>query len=318
MTDGYGRKIEYLRMSVTEGCNLRCFYCMPEGASSECRCSTHLSNAELVEVARAAAELGMKKLRITGGEPLVRRDITELIRELGRIEGIEDMSLTTNATLLAPKARELYDAGIHRINISLDTLDPAKYEKITRGGKLNDAIDGIREAMRVGMSPVKLNTVLIGGVNDDEIESLCRLTLRYPVELRFIELMPIGHVSPFGKEAFIPNSTVLERMPELEPLPHEEHSVARLYTLPGALGKVGLISPLSNHFCAECNRLRLTADGYLKPCLHSKDELSVKNLHGEELRAQILRAVSYKPERHVALSAEEHSESQRSMYRIGG
>lgn len=318
MTDAYGRKIEYLRMSVTDGCNLRCRYCMPPDGMAECPCRTAMSADEFVEIARAAAELGMKKLRITGGEPLVRSDIIPLVRELGAVQGIEDMSMTTNATLLAPCAEELYKAGIRRINISLDTLMPEKYAEITRGGRLSDALEGIRAAMAAGMSPVKLNTVLIGGFNDDEIETLAEITVRYPVQLRFIELMPIGNTGDFPKHAYLPDSTVLERLPQLVPVPSEKHTVARLYRLPGAKGEVGLISPLSNHFCAECNRLRLTADGCLKPCLHSAEELSVRGLHGEQLRQAILTAVSHKPQMHVALSATERSEARRSMYRIGG
>lgn len=318
MTDAYGRKIEYLRMSVTDGCNLRCRYCMPPDGMAECPCRTAMSAGEFVEIARAAAELGMKKLRITGGEPLVRGDIIPLVRELGAVQGIEDMSMTTNATLLAPCAEELYKAGIRRINISLDTLMPEKYAEITRGGRLSDALEGIRAAMAAGMNPVKLNTVLIGGFNDDEIETLAEMTVRYPVQLRFIELMPIGNTGDFPKQAYLPDSTVLERLPQLVPVPSEKHTVARLYRLPGAKGEVGLISPLSNHFCAECNRLRLTADGCLKPCLHSAEELSVRGLHGEQLRQAILTAVSHKPQMHVALSATERSEARRSMYRIGG
>lgn len=318
MTDNYGRKIEYLRISVTDACNLRCSYCMPEGEPKGCPCRQTMKPDEIVEIVSAAAELGVKKLRITGGEPLVLDGLPELVERLAAIDGIEDISLTTNATLLAPLADRLYQAGIHRINISLDTLDPAKYTQMTRGGKLSDALEGIRAAMQVGMNPVKLNTVLIGGFNDDEIETLCELTVHYPVELRFIELMPIGDTAPFGKEAYLPNSVVLDKMPQLVPIPSESHSVARLYTLPNAKGRVGLISPLSNHFCAECNRLRLTADGCLKPCLHSADEISVRHLHGEELKTAILDAVSRKPQMHVALSATEHSCSQRNMYRIGG
>ena len=318
MTDAYGRKIEYLRMSVTDGCNLRCRYCMPPDGMAECPCRTAMSADEFVEIARAAAELGMKKLRITGGEPLVRGDIIPLVRALGAVQGIEDMSMTTNATLLAPCAEELYKAGIRRINISLDTLMPEKYAEITRGGRLSDALEGIRAAMAAGMSPVKLNTVLIGGFNDDEIAALAEMTVRYPVQLRFIELMPIGNTGDFPKHAYLPDSTVLERLPQLVPVPSEKHTVARLYRLPGAKGEVGLISPLSNHFCAECNRLRLTADGCLKPCLHSAEELSVRGLHGEQLTQAILTAVSHKPQMHVALSATERSEARRSMYRIGG
>ena len=318
MTAAYGRKIEYLRMSVTDGCNLRCRYCMPPDGMAECPCRTAMSADEFVEIARAAAELGMKKLRITGGEPLVRGDIIPLVRALGAVQGIEDMSMTTNATLLAPCAEELYKAGIRRINISLDTLMPEKYAEITRGGRLSDALEGIRAAMAAGMSPVKLNTVLIGGFNDDEIAALAEMTVRYPVQLRFIELMPIGNTGDFPKHAYLPDSTVLERLPQLVPVPSEKHTVARLYRLPGAKGEVGLISPLSNHFCAECNRLRLTADGCLKPCLHSAEELSVRGLHGEQLKQAILTAVSHKPQMHVALSATERSEARRSMYRIGG
>ena len=318
MTDGYGRKIEYLRMSVTDACNLRCVYCSPEVADGECPCKWTMSADEFVEIAETAAQLGIKKLRITGGEPLVRNDIVELTRRLSRIQGIEDLSMTTNATLLAPIADKLYDAGIRRINISLDTLNPEKYAQITRGGRLSDALEGIRAALEVGMNPVKLNTVLIGGFNDDEIEDLVELTKQYPIELRFIELMPIGDTKQFDKSAYIPGSTVLERLPQLEVANSEVHSVARLYRLPQAKGTVGLISPLSNHFCNECNRLRLTADGCLKPCLHSAEELPIRGLHGDELKDAILTAVSHKPRMHGELSAAERSESKRSMNRIGG
>lgn len=189
---------------------------------------------------------------------------------------------------------------------------------MTRGGKLSDALEGLRAAMYAGMRPVKLNAVLIGGFNDTEIETLAELTQAYPVELRFIELMPIGHTSCFPKSAYIPDSVVLQKLPGLEPVESAPHSVARLYKLPHAQGRIGLISPLSNHFCAECNRLRLTADGCLKPCLHSAEEIPVRGLHGEELKAAILTAVSHKPKMHVELSATERSQSQRSMYRIGG
>lgn len=318
MTDGYGRKIEYLRMSVTDACNLRCAYCMPEEGMRVCPCKSAMSADEFIEIAAASAELGINKLRITGGEPLLRGDIVGLARELGKIEGIEDISMTTNATLLAPMAEDLYKAGIHRINISLDTLDAKKYEDMTRGGKLSDALEGLRAAMYAGMRPVKLNAVLIGGFNDTEIETLAELTRAYPIELRFIELMPIGHTSCFPESAYIPDSVVLQKLPGLEPVESAPHSVARLYKLPHAQGRIGLISPLSNHFCAECNRLRLTADGCLKPCLHSAEEIPVRGLHGAELRSAILTAVSHKPEMHVELSATERSQSQRSMYRIGG
>lgn len=317
MIDKYGRKIEYLRISVTDACNLRCAYCMPQ-APQECNCAKNLSADEIVEIAEASARLGVKKLRITGGEPLVRRDITEICRRLASIDGIEDISVTTNATLLSLLAKPLFDAGIHRINISLDTLDPDKYRRLTRGGELKDAVEGIKAALEVGMSPVKLNCVLIGGVNSDETEALARLTLKYPVDVRFIELMPIGETAHFGASAYLPVSYVTDILPELRPVESPKGTVAREFMLPDALGKVGLISPLSNHFCASCNRLRLTADGCLKPCLHSAEEVPVRGLHGDELEAAILTATEHKPRMHVELSATERSQSKRSMNRIGG
>ena len=318
MKDSYGRTIEYLRVSVTDACNLCCSYCMPQDAKGKCLCKGSMSADEFLEIASAAAELGVKKLRITGGEPLVRSDIVELARGLASIPGIEDIAMTTNGTLLEDKAKALYDAGIKRINISLDTLDTWKYAEITRGGKLTDAVRGIKAALEAGMTPVKVNTVLIGGFNDDEIEDLAGLTVDYPIDVRFIELMPIGFAAPYGEGAYISNETVLKKLPHLETVESDKGTVARLYRLPGAKGKVGLISPLSNHFCAECNRLRLTADGCIKPCLHSAEEISVRGLHGDELREAILTAASHKPKMHVELSATERSESQRSMYRIGG
>lgn len=318
MQDLYGRKIEYLRVSVTDACNLCCSYCMPEDAKGKCPCKQSMSPAEFKEIATAAAELGVKKLRITGGEPLVRHDIVELSRTLAQIPGIEDIAMTTNGTLLGGMAKDLYAAGIHRINISLDTLDAKKYSEITRGGVLADAVSGIKAALDAGMKPVKINTVLIGGFNDDEIEDLAHLTVEYPIDVRFIELMPIGHAAPYGSEAYIANDVVLRKLPELKAVDSEKGTVARLYQLPNAQGRIGLISPLSNHFCSECNRLRLTADGCLKPCLHSSEEISVRGLHGDELKKAILAAAEHKPKMHVELSATERSASQRSMYRIGG
>ena len=226
--------------------------------------------------------------------------------------------MTTNATLLAPMAEDLYKAGIHRINISLDTLDAKKYEDMTRGGKLSDALEGLRAAMYAGMRPVKLNAVLIGGFNDTEIETLAELTQAYPVELRFIELMPIGHTSCFPKSAYIPDSVVLQKLPGLEPVESAPHSVARLYKLPHAQGRIGLLSPLSNHFCAECNRVRLTADGRVKPCLHSNAEYPLKGLDFSGMRAQLEKAIWEKPRWHGSLDAAHHSGAGRNMNQIGG
>ncbi len=317
MKDLYDRNIHYLRISVTDLCNLRCRYCMPAEGVKKLAPSEVLTHEEIVEITAAAVELGIDKVRITGGEPLVHPGIVELCRSIGAIPGIRDMAMTTNAALLAPVAKELKAAGVNRVNISLDTLDAEKYRSITRVGSLDDALGGIRAALECGMSPVKLNAVLIGGVNDDEIANLAGLTMKYPVEMRFIELMPIGDNTEFGDKAYIPNTTVLKTLPGLAPVKTED-GVASLFTLPGAKGKVGLISPLSHEFCDRCSRLRLTSDGYLKPCLHSAEEINLRGLHGDELKEAIKLAIDHKPARHPELSAAHRSQSKRGMNGIGG
>ena len=315
MLDRYGRTITYLRVSVTERCNLRCRYCMPaEGVSS---CPEEMSREELLRAMKAAAELGISKLRITGGEPLVRRDIVELCAGAAATEGIRELCITTNGTLLPALARPLKAAGVRRVNISLDTLDESKYAAISRCGSLEQAWKGLEAALDTGFEKIKLNAVLIGGFNDDEIPALAELTRRFPLDLRFIELMPMLDSREFGPEAFIPCSSVLEKLPEAEPV-EQDGGVAKLYRLPGAQGNLGLISPVSAHFCAECNRLRLTADGKLKPCLHSSAEYSILGLDDEGMRAQFEAAILGKPRWHGALSATEHSKAGRSMNRIGG
>lgn len=315
MTDAFRREINYLRLSLTDRCNYRCVYCMPEEGVVKCGHSDILTLEEMEEIARAAVALGVKKLRVTGGEPLVRRGAVELCRRLGEIPGVEDLSLTTNGALLAPVAAELKAAGVGRVNISLDTLDPEKFQTITRGGRLVDCLEGIQAALACGMAPVKLNVVLIGGFNDDEIPALAALSSRWGVEVRFIELMPIGHTVPFGPEAYLPVDTVLEK---LEGWTAEwPEGVARRFRLADG-GVIGLISPLSCSFCAGCNRLRLTADGYLKPCLHSKEEIRVRGLHGEALQEAILAAAAAKPASHGVLSHDSRSCSRRDMHRIGG
>lgn len=316
MKDGLGREISYLRISLTDLCNLRCVYCMPPEGVKKRDHHDMLSLEEIAEIARAAVSLGVKKIRLTGGEPLVRRGVLSLCRELSAIPGVEELDLTTNGLLLPQMAQDLRDAGVRRLNISLDTLDPVKYEKITRGGNLSDALAGIEAAKHAGF-PIKLNAVLIGGFNDGEIAELAGLTIDEAVDVRFIELMPIGQTSPFGKEAYLPCSAVLERLPQLEAL-EADGGVARRYRLPGAKGTVGLISPLSCNFCASCNRIRLTADGYLKPCLHSKDELSLRGLHADALLKQLSEAILSKPAEHGALSSTERSEAARDMNQIGG
>ncbi|MBE6913904.1 MAG: GTP 3',8-cyclase MoaA [Ruminococcaceae bacterium] len=318
MKDRYGREIDYLRISLTDLCNLRCIYCMPPEGISKLQRKEILTFEEIIEIVTAAASLGITKLRLTGGEPLVRRGVTELIRALRAIPGIRELTLTTNGLLLPEMAQDLKAAGLSRVNISLDTLNAEKYSRITRLGTLDQALNGIRAAQQAGLSPIKINTVLLGGINDDEIPALVDLTREHSVELRFIELMPIGCVVPFGPEAYIPASTVLERVPALQPLENARSGVAQLYALPNAPGRVGLISPLSCSFCSECNRIRLTADGYLKPCLHSDKEILLRGKHGDALTEALKAGICAKPQAHSTLSANERSDAGRNMNEIGG
>ena len=317
MIDTYGRQITYLRLSVTELCNLRCRYCMPEDGVCKKRHEEMLTQEEMIMAIRAAAALGIRKLRITGGEPLVKSNIVELCRAAAAVDGIEEVCLTTNGTLLPKLAAPLREAGVRRLNISLDTLDAEKFRYITRIGNLEDALAGIEASLEAGFDKIKINSVLIGGFNDDEIAQLAELTKRWPVDVRFIELMPMYDSGDFGPEAFIPCERVLQALPELEK-ESPDGGVARLYRLPGAQGRIGLISPLSSHFCAACNRIRLTADGKLKPCLHGKAEFSIKGLDRDGMREQFRTAMLAKPEWHGELSYQNRSQAGRNMNTIGG
>lgn len=314
MKDLYGREIDYLRISVTDRCNLRCRYCVP---SESCDTGTDLlSFDEILKVARASAKLGVRKLRITGGEPLVREGICDLCRELKRIDGIEELTLTTNGQRLERYVRELKEGGVDRLNLSLDTLRPDRYRAITRGGELAPVLSGIRAAWEVHL-PLKLNVVLMGGFNEDEIGDFVELTRLYPIEVRFIELMPLGPAAQFPPSAFLPCESVLRRVPQLQNM-EQTSGVARLYRLPEGVGRVGLISPVSCDFCGRCNRLRLTAQGLLKPCLHSDKEISLQGIEGAALEEKIRTAIEAKPERRPDFVSGKASAGGRPMYRIGG
>lgn len=317
MTDQYGRQINYMRISVTELCNLRCRYCMP--AEGVCKKSHEdmLTEDEMIRAVEAAASLGVNKLRITGGEPLVKKNILSICRRAAAVEGIGEVCLTTNGLRLPELAKPLREAGVRRLNISLDTLNGEKYAYITRIGRLEQAAAGIRAALEAGFEKIKINTVLIGGFNDDEIGTMVELTRYYPIDLRFIEMMPMYDGGDFGREAFIPYTRVLEQLPELESV-EPDGGVARLYRLPGALGNVGLISPVNAHFCAECNRIRLTADGKLKPCLHSDREYPIKGLDFEQMRRVMEKVIYEKPAWHGLLDADNRSHAGRNMNQIGG
>ena len=317
MKDQFDREITYLRVSITDRCNLRCRYCMP--ADGVCKVSHQeiLRYEEILEIVAMAAELGVKKVRVTGGEPLVRLGCADLCAGISSIPGIQEVVITTNGILLEQQAEALHQAGVRRVNVSLDTMNPEKYRSITGGGDIQRVLRGIEAARKVGMTPIKINTVLMGGFNDGEIPEFVEMTREHPIELRFIELMPMGPWAEFGEGAYLPGQTVLDRVPELRPLP-EDGGVARLYQLSGAAGRVGLISPLSRHFCGSCNRLRLTAEGALKPCLHSGQEIPLRGLHGDALREAMVSAILAKPKMHGALDAHHRSQAGRNMNTIGG
>lgn len=313
MKDRFGRNITYLRISVTDLCNLRCKYCMPEsGVKSLCH-SDILSIEEIVEIVKVASKNGIKKIRLTGGEPLVRRGFINLCKQISEINEIEDIAITTNGVYLKSMADELFENKVRRINFSLDTLVKEKYNDITRRNDFDKTMESLFYAIKKGFK-VKINVVLIGGFNDDEIQDFVNLANDYDLEVRFIELMQIGETANWSKDKFISNKIVLEKVPELEF--DGVSGVAKIYKIKGQKGRIGLISPISCSFCEDCNRIRLTSDGKLKPCLHSKDEINLKGLSGEELEEVFKRGIFEKPEKHHLEDGK--SESARDMNKIGG
>ena len=317
MIDRLGRNITYLRISVTDKCNLRCRYCMPEDGVCKKDHADMLTEDEIITAVEAAAALGITKLRITGGEPLVKKNIVSICRRAAAVEGIKEVCLTTNGILLPELAKPLKEAGVKRLNLSLDTLNEEKYAYITRIGKLETFRAGLDAAFAAGFEKIKINAVLIGGFNDDEIVQLADLTRQYPVDMRFIEMMPMYDSGDFDQKAFIPYTRVLDALPEAVPADHDG-GVAKLYRLPGAKGNIGLISPVSAHFCGDCNRIRLTADGKLKPCLHSADEYSLKGLDFDGMKQTLEEAIWNKPAWHGDLDAVHRSQAGRNMNQIGG
>lgn len=311
MQDACGREITYLRLSVTDRCDCRCRYCMPaEGAAA----GGGLIAEEYEEMAAAAVRCGVRKIRLTGGEPLVRPDLADICRRLRRLPNLEELCLTTNGRRLPELASSLRTAGVDRLNISLDTLRRDRYAAITRREPPEDLLAGVRAAEAAGFPALKLNVVLIGGFNDDEIEDFVNLTRDHSWEVRFIELMPLGPCAAWPPSSFLPAGAVLKRVPGLEPV--SSRGVARRYRLPGARGTVGLITPLSGAFCGDCRRIRITADGHLKGCLHSREEISLRGLHGQALEEAVRRGIWNKPGGHRL--AERASDTPRNMNEIGG
>ncbi|MBR2521904.1 MAG: GTP 3',8-cyclase MoaA [Coriobacteriales bacterium] len=333
MIDSHGRVIDYLRISLTDRCNLRCIYCMPEDGVSALKHEDILRIEEIARIVRVAAQTGITRVRLTGGEPLVRHGVVDLVRDIKAIPEIESIALTTNGILLPEMADDLKAAGLSRVNISLDTLDEEQYHYITRWGNVDDVHAGIDAALRVGFKPVKVNSVVIRSLDQDVFE-FARMSVDRPLHMRFIEYMPVGESSGYdgsgwGEQDVVPCEEIMETinararelgLPELVPAGKHRPTgwgPARYYEFPGAQGTVGFISPISNHFCSECNRLRMTADGKIRPCLFSDEELdlrtAVREGTDEDIREVFLRALQLKPDEH-------HSRvgTARKMSQIGG
>lgn len=324
-TDSFNRRIDYLRISITDKCNLKCVYC---GSSKGLK---HFNNAEIMteeeieRFVRIAHKHGLRKVRITGGEPLLRKNITGLISRIKKI-GINNLSLTTNGTMLAELAEDLKKAGLDRVNISLDTMDAGKYRKITKGGDIHRVWESLKEAERVGLSPVKINVVPIRGINDDEILSFASLTVEKDYHIRFIEFMPVSSDGMWRREKCVSSKEIKEiisRIGGLESFIFRGEGPSRNYRIKGAVGVIGIISPVTDHFCSSCNRLRLTSVGNIKPCLFSNQEVDIKTpmrngADDDEIERLFLHSVSIKPEGHKLDENITAADNIKKMSRIGG
>lgn len=326
MLDGLGREINYLRISITDRCNLRCRYCMPEKGVTLKRHDEILSFEEIELLVSVAAEVGIRKVRLTGGEPLIRREVVELVRRIASHPLIDDLAITTNGILFSPMARELKEAGLNRVNISLDTMQEERYSYITRGGDLGKVLQAVEIALREDMHPVKINMVVIRGFNEDEIPDFCRLAYERPVHVRFIEFMPVGELLFWQKDRIMKCEeikTMIENQYDLFPAKITRgNGPAKYFGLAGGQGTVGFISPMSNHFCHECNRLRLTADGKLRACLYHGQETNLKEAlkkgaTREEIREMIVQTILSKPAKHH-MEKDAWGQKDRKMYQIGG
>lgn len=306
LKDNYFRVIDYMRVSVTDRCNLRCVYCMPaQGVLPSCH-SDILSYEEILRVLEIAAGLGVRKIRITGGEPLTRKNITFLISSIKKIRGIDDISMTTNGTYLEKFAGPLSDAGLDRVNVSIDSFKPERYSEITRGGDIDRVMRGLSAAEGAGLRPIKINMVPIRGMNDDEIRTFAELTLRSEYHVRFIEFMPTGSLDFWAQEKYIATDemkSTIERIAPLLPVRIRKNGPSKYFRFEGAAGVVGFISAITHHFCKDCNRLRLTADGKLRPCLFSETEIDLRaalrcGVSDAEIEKLLRLSIAAKPEGH--------------------
>ena len=327
LTDRYQRTIDYLRVSITDRCDLRCIYCTPLGGLPKLAHDDILSYEEFLHLIQVAVNMGITKVRLTGGEPLVRKGFTDFCRRLAGLPGLQSLSLTTNGVMLEELAQDLYDAGIRRINISLDTLQPQKFLRITRRDKFHKVRRGIQKAENIGFNPIKINVVVMRGINDDEILDLARLSLDLPYHIRFIEFMGVNNDSNWLYQHYVSAEEILANLRTLAPLEQitaaHTNGPASHFRWPKAAGMIGIISPVSNHFCPACNRIRLTADGKLRNCLFSDQEVDIKSplrqgATDSEL-SQILRdSIDNKPEKHSLQSEVFRKCQSRPMVAIGG
>ena len=327
LTDRYHRPIDYLRVSITDRCDLRCIYCTPLGGSPKLEHDDILSYEEFLHLIQVAVDMGITKVRITGGEPLVRKGVTDFCRRLAALPGLQSLSLTTNGVMLEEYAQDIYRAGIRRINISLDTLQPQKFLRITRRDEFYRVWRGIQAAENVGFNPIKINVVVMRGINDDEVLDLAKLTLERRYHIRFIEFMGLNNDSNWLHQHYVSADEILANLRNLAPLEQitsrHTNGPARHFRWPDAKGVVGIISPISHHFCPSCNRIRLTADGKLRNCLFSDQEVDIKSPLRQGATdadlAQILRAsIDNKPEKHGLQSDIFRKCQNRPMVAIGG
>ena len=324
MIDQYGRSIEYLRISVTDRCNFRCVYCMPERGLDWIPRDDILSASEIHDVVSQLAPLGLRRIRITGGEPTLRRDVCDIVSRIASVDGVTDIALSTNGVRLEAMATELRAAGVTRVNVSVDSLRPDRIAAIARRNLELDPVRVLRAAIDAGFDPVKVNTVVVRGVNDDEIASLARLTLDLPVHVRFIELMPVGDMSDSELEHVVPSDEVLASvddalgglLPDIGPA--LGNGPARYYRAPGAMGTIGVITPISHTYCASCNRVRLTADGRLRTCLFGDHEVDLRTplRTGIPLASLVARALEEKPREHALLQL--RTGGLRALSQTGG
>jgi GTP 3',8-cyclase len=328
LVDRFGRVARSLRLSVTDRCNLRCLYCMPASGIRWFAKTRILTYEEIERVATILASLGVREVRLTGGEPLVRRDLATLARMLARIEGIDDLAVTTNGILLQEMAAPLLDAGVRRFNVHIDSLDPASFASISRREGLAQVLSGLHELERLGAVPIKINVVLVRGVNDDQVERFVDLALAHPYQIRFIEMMPLGGGEPFERDRLVPGREVKQRIESvrrLVPVGRDRPSApATVYRLQGGVGDIGFINAVTEPFCADCDRIRLTADGKIRNCLFARDELDIAALvragrADAEIAGAIRTAVGAKgPGGCLDLDPFHSDRLPRKMWQIGG